>query len=312
MTVKIQDGISVRRERDVDMKIAAVVVTFNRKEYLKKNLEALFGQKDAMPDIIVIDNASTDGTFEEIQSWIAQNKIIYKNTGKNLGGAGGFSVGVRYACELQYDYIWLMDDDTYPYPDALARLIEAHNRLKGHYGYLAGTVLWKDGSLCKMNEPKFKKNTAVHQVPYRQIVQSTFVSFFVPRKTVEKYGLPIKEFFIWGDDVEYSRRIALKEDSYLVDDSKVLHDTKNNVGSNIVYDDERLERYRYAYRNEMYIARHEKGRMRYQICKICYHIVKIIFLSSNKKEKIRLILEASREGKKFNPQIEFLQEHCNE
>ena len=69
------------------------------------------------------------------------------------------------------------------------------------------------------------------------------------------YGLPIKEFFIWGDDVEYTRRIALREPSYLVEDSQVLHDTKNNVGSNIVYDDERIDRYRYAYRNEMYIAR---------------------------------------------------------
>ena len=293
------------------MKIAAVVVTYNRKEYLLKNLAALLKQKNIVPDIIIIDNASTDGTFDALQEWLNKGRIIYKNTGKNLGGAGGFQVGIRYAYELKYDYIWLMDDDTYPYSDALDQLIKAHDKLSGCYGYLASSVLWKDGTPCKMNEPKFKQGSDHSQIPYRQIVQSTFVSFFVPRKTVEKFGLPIKEFFIWGDDVEYSRRIALKESSYLIEDSKVLHDTKNNVGSNIVHDDERLERYRFAYRNEMYIARHEKGRMRYQICKIAYHIIKILLLSSNKRKKIKLILDASREGYNFNPSIEYLQENDN-
>ncbi len=290
------------------MKIAAVVVTYNRKDYLIKNIESLLLQEHIVPDIIVIDNASTDGTSDAIQDQIEKRQIIYYNTGENLGGAGGFQVGIRYACKLGYDYIWLMDDDTYPQKDALKELLNAHEYLHGEYGYLAGNVLWIDGSPCRMNEPKFARRIDERAEAYRQIVQSTFVSFFIPQRTIERYGLPIKEFFIWGDDVEFSRRIALKEKCYLVKESKVIHDTKNNVGSNIVYDDERLERYRYAYRNEMYIARHEKGRMRYQICKIFYHIGKVLLFSSHKKKKIKLILDASREGRAFNPKIEFLQE----
>lgn len=52
------------------MKIAAVVVTFNRKEYLVKNIEALLAQVNAPMDILIIDNASTDGTEETIRHYM--------------------------------------------------------------------------------------------------------------------------------------------------------------------------------------------------------------------------------------------------
>ena len=233
------------------MKIAAVVVTFNRKEYLVKNIEALLAQVNAPMDILIIDNASTDGTEETIRHYMDAGQILYENTGENLGGAGGFNFGIRRAYEAGYDAIWIMDDDTYPHPDALEKFLQADKDLNGMYGYLAGKVLWKDGSWCEMNTPKYKGGMA--------------------------------------------------------EDSQVLHDTKNNVGSNIVYDDERIDRYRYAYRNEMYIALHEGWKRRvYQQLKIWYHIAKILLKSSQKKRKIRLILSASKEGKTFNPSIEYI------
>ena len=70
---------------------AAVVVTYNRKDLLLKNIEALTAQtrKDLL-DILIIDNASTDGTKGQLKSYIDTNRIIYENTGANLGGAGGF------------------------------------------------------------------------------------------------------------------------------------------------------------------------------------------------------------------------------
>ena len=69
------------------MKIAAVVVTFNRKEYLVKNIEALLAQVNAPMDILIIDNASTDGTEETIRHYMDAGQILYENTGENLGGA---------------------------------------------------------------------------------------------------------------------------------------------------------------------------------------------------------------------------------
>lgn len=283
----------------------AVVVTYNRKEYLLRNLKVLFDQSKKVMDILVVDNASTDGTYDAIKSYIDDGSILYENTGKNIGGAGGFNYGIKYAYKKGYDFIWIMDDDTYPESNALENFLKADRELKGKYGYLAGRVFWKDKTLCKMNLPKF---TGSSRMGYKQIVQSSFVSMFIPKRTVKRYGLPVKEFFIWGDDVEYTRRIALKEKSYLVEDSIAIHDTKNNVGSDIVYDNDRIERYRYAYRNEMYIARKEGIKRRiYQVLKIAYHAARVtLFSNGHKWEKIKLILSASKEGMKFNPNVEYV------
>uniref|UniRef100_UPI0006234592 glycosyltransferase n=1 Tax=Lactobacillus sp. N54.MGS-719 TaxID=1637512 RepID=UPI0006234592 len=81
-------------------KVVAVVVTYNRKKLLQKNIKALLAQtyKKSL-DILVIDNASTDHTKESIQQYIDNGDIIYINTGKNLGGAGGFNFGMRRAAE---------------------------------------------------------------------------------------------------------------------------------------------------------------------------------------------------------------------
>lgn len=292
------------------MKTAAIVVTYNRKNFLINNIQHLLKQEKVDVDIIIIDNASTDGTKDFIEEYIISGQVLYVNTGLNLGGAGGFNYGIRFAYEKGYDFVWIMDDDTYPCPDSLYTLLETYKILKGQCGFLASVVLWKDGNLCKMNLPKFKHQPNKSSGKYKQIVQTSFVSMFIPKESIKKYGLPIKEFFIWGDDVEYSRRIALNASSYLVLSSKVLHATKSNIGSDIVHDDERLERYRYAYRNEVYIAKNEGyKRIIYQILKVCYHFLKILLFSENDKiKKIKLILNATLEGIHFNPQIEFVED----
>ncbi len=296
-----------------DMKIVAVVVTFNRKEYLLRNIEALLGQVDAETDILIVDNASTDGTKEAVAPYRNAGQILYYNTGENLGGAGGFNYGIRRAYELGYDYFWLMDDDVYPEPDALSQLIRAHEDLNGDYGYLAGVVLWRDGTECRMNKLQPKNSGAGPDEMYKRIDFSTFVSLFLPRQTVEEFGLPITEFFIWGDDIEFTRRITAKRPAYMVPDSKVLHDTKNNEGFNIAADDGVLDRYRYAYRNEMFTARKEGAR---RVCRqglrLTKHIALVLFTSKGRKrEKIKLIRSATKEGRSFHPAIEYVKRGKN-
>jgi hypothetical protein len=90
--------------------------------------------------------------------------------------------------------------------------------------------------------------------------------------------------------------------------SKVTHKTKTNTGSDISRDDERLDRYKYAYRNEMYIARKNglKGVGRY-LLKINLHICRVIVHSKeNKFKKIRIIIGNMLKGIKFNPKIEYI------
>ena len=298
-------------------KVVAVVVTYNRKEILKKCINNLIQLKaQGLCDILVIDNASTDGTETFLKEYIDKKQIIYYNTKSNLGGAGGFNYGIKKAIKLKYDYLWLMDDDCLVKDDSLTEFLNEDKVLKGNYGFLSSVVLWKNGEVCKMNKQKIKSNwyEKANLLKYALVstYHATFVSFFIKKEIIEKVGLPIKDFFIWGDDVEYSNRISKKYDCFIVGKSQVLHDTKNNEGSNIARDDvSRLNRYKYAYRNEVYIAKRNgiKGIIR-QVAKIFLHIFRVLFKNKNghRLKKCSIIIGSSLSGIFFHPKIEYLGE----
>ena len=126
-----------------DKKVMAVVVTYNRKELLKESIKALLEQDYNNCHILIVDNASTDGTKEFIEEEIQNSKVNYVNTGANLGGAGGFNFGMKKAHELGCEFIWLMDDDCIVHKDSLTELINADKELNGNYGFLSSKVLWK-------------------------------------------------------------------------------------------------------------------------------------------------------------------------
>ncbi len=292
-------------------KIVAIVVTYNRKALLKECIEALLAQRKEKCDVLIIDNNSTDGTKEFIKDFIDNKRVFYFNTGKNIGGAGGFNYGMKKAYELKYDFMWLMDDDCIVEANSLAKLLKADDELEGRYGFLSSRVLWKDGTVCRMNVQKktFLKKITEQDRKNEKIIMATFVSFFVSTKIVEKVGLPIKDFFIWADDLEYSRRISKKYPCYYVYDSVVTHKTKNNIGSNIAVDlPDNLWRYRFAYRNERFLMNNEGafGRIYFRL-KVMYHKSKILRSDClDKEERMNIIKEAVKEGKEFRPQIEFV------
>jgi len=296
-------------------KVLAIVVTYNRLEMLKICLENLISQEC---DVLVVNNASTDKT----EAWVKQvqevhKRVFYVNTGKNIGGAGGFHTGLRWAVEHHYEYAWIMDDDCMVTPDCLKKLLEADQILGGaeNYGYLSSAVLWTDGTECKMNRQKIKKAyyENVHLLKYGivQVEQSTFVSLLLPLTTIKKVGLPIKEFFIWGDDIEYTRRITVRNGmpSFMVGTSQVVHAMKENTGSNIATDvPERINRYRYAFRNEAYLYRKEgiKGVV-YYIAKCGLNFCRILCKAKDHRMKrCQVLIGSMLRGLFFNPKIEYM------
>lgn len=287
--------------------VVAVVVTYNRVELLIECLKALDSQNC---DVLIIDNASTDGTKDKITKVIKNPKYIYENTGKNLGGAGGFNYGMKRAVELGYKYIWLMDDDCIVHENSLSEFMKADKELGGNYGFLSGKVLWKDGSLCVMNKQKktFSRWLKDFDTNYQTIALGSFVSFFIKSETVKKYGLPIKEFFIWTDDWEYARRISRREKCYFISSSIVTHKCKENIGASIATADDRMERFRYLYRNDCVLYRREgiKGWILFKL-RIVLHKLRILKSNkSDKNERVKIIDDAIKEGKKFSPAIEYV------
>lgn len=293
--------------------IVAVIVTYNRIDMLRQCIQHVQAQT-VLCDILIIDNASTDGT-EVFVKQLADTIIHYYNTGENLGGAGGFNLGMKLAVERGYDYVWIMDDDCLPQNNALEKLIDANNILNGKYGWLSSKCLWIDGSICSMNVQRDTPYADIKDFSKSMIAaeMASFVSLFLKANTIQKYGLPIKDFFIWTDDWEYTRRISRRLPCYVVTDSQVIHAMKTNTVVNIATDSrERLPRYKYFYRNDVYFYRREgiKGCV-WILAKDIWHSAQIIAKRKDIVRKLKIVWENAVKGIFFNPKIEYCKQIDN-
>ncbi len=218
-------------------KIAAVVVTYNRKELLKECLEGLLNQEYPLEAIILIDNASTDGTPEFLQKngYLDNPKIDYIRLSENTGGAGGFYEGVKRGCEKSYDWLWLMDDDAEPKADALEKLSRYLNYK--NISALAGSVILKNNEISYTHRGYFNcknilnfiiKSTKLvsdklYKNDYIEIDIASFVGILVSTIAIKKIGYPKKEFFIHYDDVEYCIRLRKIGKILLIPNSLIIH-----------------------------------------------------------------------------------------
>ena len=217
-------GVTAKTER-----ICAVVVTFNRKALLEECLTALLNQTRRLDEIIVVDNASTDGTDEIMKTEFAG--ITYVKLGENIGGAGGFHEGMKLAYEKGYDWIWVMDDDAIPKADALQRLLDCPMRIQEKVYVLASAVLNCDETIFLAHRRLFDAKAMTEKIidaskyeqDYFQMDTASFVGFLVSHKAIEQIGLPLKEMFIYFDDTEYSLRIRKKGIMFTVPASKIVH-----------------------------------------------------------------------------------------
>lgn len=293
--------------------VLALVVTYNRKEFLKECITSLKNQSYDALKILIIDNASTDGTYEYIKDLLSED-VLYENTGSNLGGAGGFNYGIKSAMKFNPEYIWIMDDDTIPNKDALEKLINGAKITNNEFGFLSSKVLWKDNSICLMNRQRISEDWLNYSDKIDnnlvKVSSASFVSCFVKSEVIKELGLPIKEFFIWGDDVEFTSRISKKYNSYYVNDSIVIHKCATNHSLGIENaEDNRISRYTYLYRNRFYNMKKSGslGILKYY-AKLFRDIFRVIKVSNKKIYRIKSILIGAINGLFFNPKIEFINE----
>ena len=143
--------------------VAAIVVTYNRLEKLKNVLASLEAQTRLPEHLVIVNNASTDDTaaylaeYERDFTLKDKVRITIVTLTENAGGAGGFSAGMRKGYELGADFVWIFDDDGYPQPAALAKLLEGYDNAVAGLGtdvpYVCSMVKFIDGSISEMNNP---------------------------------------------------------------------------------------------------------------------------------------------------------------
>ncbi|MFC6235199.1 glycosyltransferase family 2 protein, partial [Leucobacter soli] len=248
-------------------RVAAVIVTFNRLEKLKNVISAIEAQTTAPAHLVIVDNASTDGTGDYLATLETALPLEVVSLPENTGGAGGFSAGMRRGYELGADFVWVMDDDGYPRPDALALLVdgigEASEALGHAVPFACSVVLFTDGEICEMNNPVPTWDWGRLLVKGRRIVlveRCSFVSVLIPRWALERYGLPFKEYFIWFDDAEYTLRISREGAGVQVLDSVTVHDMGVNQGVNWgMVDASNAWKFAYGARNEGSYRRHHRS-----------------------------------------------------
>jgi len=184
--------------------IAAVVVTYNRLADLKKCLDSLRQQTQALDAIFVINNGITDVTDE----WLATQPDLLVTTQANLGGAGGFATGIDTAYKAGYTWLWCMDDDCLAAPDALARLLASPNLGPCVKNSMSVSVNSRDELAFFIDRPNrsYRKVTDMTDVELVYGVAFFFNGTLIHSEVVKAIGIPDKELFIWGDEVEYMTR----------------------------------------------------------------------------------------------------------
>ena len=212
-------------------RVVAVVVTYNRRELLLESLAALHAQSRAPDAVIVVDNASSDGTAAAVRD--RYPAMALAELARNTGGAGGFACGMALALADAADLVWLMDDDTVPEPGALHALLEARGRYPGGPpAVIASRVVWTDGRAHPMNTPRPKpfasraEREAAAAAGCIPIRSASFVSILVDAALCRERGLPQADYFLWNDDFEFTTRLLRGTAGLLCPDSVVVHKTK--------------------------------------------------------------------------------------
>lgn len=213
------------------MNICAIVVTYNRKDLLLRCLAAVLDQTHPVSSLLIVDNASTDGTWKAVkEKFLLLNgyetdapsvvgtykkvELIYFRSSVNRGGAGGFGTGLKVAHQRRrYEGFWMMDDDGYPSENCLERqlvyLPEADYVMPvsmdiNHPGHLS----WP-AKLKKRGKTTF----------YEQLRESwgKIMNFIYPfngsllsEKIVDEVGYINENFFLWGDEYEHYWRCRKK------------------------------------------------------------------------------------------------------
>lgn len=205
--------------RAVFDKLAIIVVTYKRQQLLEELL-ASFAQLTVAPwRIVIVDNEHSDETQDMVDEFREKadglwgttdadrkggtSRVVYAPQTDNLGGAGGFSVGVKVAYDLGAEWFWVMDDDVAVLPDGIEKLAKwgrDHDVIQGgKLDFDGGPFYWQYNFIVPLGIPNPIAPAAFGSAGYRVMNTLCFEGGLFRRRIVEKIGLPDPRFFIYWD-----------------------------------------------------------------------------------------------------------------
>lgn len=275
--------------------VAAVIVTFNRLELLKRCINALNVQSILPDKIIIVNNGSTDDT----PAWLKtlENKGLYSIIHQsNEGSAGGQHEGIKFAFNQGYSWIWCMDDDGCPEEGALEAMLKfAHsapcmmNSLVVNINDESKLVFPIEGSLSRDDIKKDRVHGIAH----------LFNGSLIHKEVVKHIGLPTKELFIWGEESEYFFRVKRSFAVFTVVGSIHFHPA-NSFSLYKNWNEGHLFKLYYYFRNRLLInisrfSLRFVAYLRYMLFIIALIFI-IFFYQTNKFIKIKLLAKSAKDA----------------
>lgn len=208
--------------------VAAVVVTYNRLALLLQCLESLLKQTPPLDAIYIIDNASTDGTREAVAERF-EHCVIYSRLAENVGSGGALHRGMRRAQSDGHSWLWVMDDDTFPEPTALAELLRHSVTYANASAFTPQKFNCEGEPACseRLILPGGTRPVGTRLEHYQNgpfaCYSSIFVGLLVKSSAIQTVGLPIPALFSQGDDTEYCIRLNRVGPVIVVPSARVRH-----------------------------------------------------------------------------------------
>jgi rhamnopyranosyl-N-acetylglucosaminyl-diphospho-decaprenol beta-1,3/1,4-galactofuranosyltransferase len=223
--------------------VCAIVVTFNRLETLKTAVAHILAQSLLPAEIVIVDNNSTDGTWEYLQSLQGNNNIQCIFMESNTGSAGAIAKAMTYGLTKNaFDYFWIIDDDTFYAPNALKDLVENIEQTQF-------AMLGLQGANFKFGAKVYADpNIRLQEIDYAMIDGA-----IVKTDVVRKLGPLCEEFFMMCDDHEYSIRI--RRHGYKIGVLKNGADDRQLLGGGGQFTKATLWRNYYSARNHTFIIK---------------------------------------------------------
>lgn len=217
--------------------IGIVLVTYNRLEKLKVALHCFSLQVNKPAYMIVVNNASTDGTSEFLKAWQKEEEHFEKivlTLPTNSGGSGGFYEGLSSALLKSANWIWVSDDDAFPQENCLLVAKEYIENTKNidEYAALCGSV-YNHGQINITHRRRtFNKGIRYRTIPVEVDEYSdnffcntfSYVGAILNKDKLKIAGLPQKDYFIWFDDTEHSLRMSKVGKIVCLPQIKIVHD----------------------------------------------------------------------------------------
>lgn len=218
--------------------VACIVLNWNGWQDTIDCLNSLKQNTYPYLTIIVVDNGSTDDSLERIRA--AYPKILLESK-NNLGFAGGNNLGIRYALAHGADYLWLLNNDTKPAPDALSALV-AKALTDRSIGAVASICYYADapskvqawaGARVNLWIGYGRNATTPRSDDWFDSLNGT--SILIARTAIEDAGVLDEGFFLYWEDTEFCLRLRKKGWRIAAaPDSRVLHKVSASTGGNKV------------------------------------------------------------------------------